>query len=94
MFSNMIKFDEDKQNQKIRELRIQEEEQSAQLFADRYGTLYIDLTRVPINTDALRLVPEPEARETNLLCSTLLDVKFQSQYTLLLMKKQHSLLKF
>ena len=62
----MIKFDEDKQNQKIRELRIQEEEQSAQLFADRYGTLYIDLTRVPINTDALRLIPEPEARENKL----------------------------
>lgn len=62
----MIKFDEDKQNQKIRELRIQEEEQSAQLFADRYGTLYIDLTRVPINTDALRLIPEPEARENKI----------------------------
>jgi len=66
MSSNMIKFDEDKQNQRIRELRIQEEEQSAQLFADRYGTLYIDLTRVPINTDALRLIPEPEGRENKI----------------------------
>lgn len=62
----MLKFDEDKQNQKIHELRIQEEEQSAQLFADRYGTLYIDLTRVPINTDALRLIPEPEVRENKI----------------------------
>lgn len=62
----MIKFDEDKQNQKFHELRIQEEEQSAQLIADRYGILYIDLTRVPINTDALRLIPESEARENKL----------------------------
>lgn len=62
----MIIFDEDKQNQKLRELRGQEEEQSAQLIADRYGISYIDLTRVPINTDALRLIPEKEARENRL----------------------------
>ncbi len=62
----MIKFDEDKQNQRFRELRIQEEEESAKLIADRYGISYIDLTRVPINTDALRLIPENEARENKL----------------------------
>lgn len=59
----MIIFDEDKQNVKLKELRTQEEEQSAQLIADRYGISYIDLTRVPINTDALRLIQENEARE-------------------------------
>jgi type IV pilus assembly protein PilB len=62
----MIQFDEDKQKQKLRELLVLEEEQSAQLIADRYGILYIDLSRVPINTDALRLIEEKEARKNRM----------------------------
>lgn len=61
-----IHFDEDKQNQRIRMLRMDEEERSMQMLSEKYGIPYIDLTRVPINTDGLRLIPEDESRE-NLL---------------------------
>ncbi len=57
-----IHFDEDKQNQRIRTLRMDEEEKSVQMISEKYGIPYMDLTRVPINTDGLRLVPEEEAR--------------------------------
>jgi type IV pilus assembly protein PilB len=57
-----ITFDEDKQNLRLRTLRLDEEEKSVQMLSEKYGIPYIDLTRVPINTDGLRLIPEPEAR--------------------------------
>ncbi len=66
-YSDMtIHFDEDKQNQRIRTLRLDEEEKSVQMISEKYGIPYIDLTRVPINTDGLRLIPEEDARK-NLL---------------------------
>lgn len=58
-----IVFDEDKQNQKLRQLRAEEEEKAMEILSEKYGIPYVDLTRIPINTDALRLVPEDEARE-------------------------------
>lgn len=61
-----IHFDEEKQNQRIRQLRIEEEEKAAEMLSQKYGIQYIDLSRVPINTDALRLIPEEEARENQL----------------------------
>lgn len=61
-----IHFDEDKQNQRLRLLLIEEEEKSTQIMAEEIGIPYIDLTRIPINTDGLRLVPEEEARTNNL----------------------------
>lgn len=59
-----IQFDEDKQNQKLRLLLLEEEEKATQITAEKLGLPYIDLTRIPINTDGLRLVPEEEARES------------------------------
>lgn len=53
----------DRTNQKIEELRAREEEQLAQTLSGKYGVQYIDLTRVTINTDALRLVVQEKARE-------------------------------
>ncbi len=61
-----IHFDEEKQNQHLKALRLEEEEASAQILSERHGIPYIDLSRVPINTDALRLVAEAEARENKL----------------------------
>ncbi len=61
-----IVFDEDKQNQRLRSLHLDEEEKVAQMLSDRYSIPYIDLTRVPINTDALRLLPEVDARQHQL----------------------------
>jgi type IV pilus assembly protein PilB len=61
-----IQFDEDKQNQKIKTLLVQEEEELAMLLSGKYGLHYADLSVVVINTDALRLMPEKEARAANL----------------------------
>lgn len=47
---------------RLRELRAREEEELAQTLSAKYGIEYIDLTRVTINTEALRLVPEVQAR--------------------------------
>ncbi|MES3006116.1 MAG: GspE/PulE family protein [Patescibacteria group bacterium] len=61
-----IHFDEEKQNQRLRQLHLDEEEKVAQMLSEKYSIPYIDLTRVPINTDALRLIPEEDAREGQL----------------------------
>lgn len=64
MGSNMVQFNEDKQDAKLEEFRRKEEEDLAQLLSDRYGIPYINLATVPINTDALRLIPEAVARDS------------------------------
>ena len=61
-----IQFDEDKQEQKVKTLLIQEEEELAMILSEKYGLHYADLSVVVINTDALRLMPEKEARVANL----------------------------
>ncbi len=58
-----VQFDEDKQNQKLDELRAQEEEGLAEAMSKKYGLPYLDLSVSPINIDALRIVREQEARE-------------------------------
>jgi type II secretory ATPase GspE/PulE/Tfp pilus assembly ATPase PilB-like protein len=60
-----IHFDEDKQNQRLRALLLEEEEKSVRILSEKYGLQYIDLTRIPINTDGLRLVAEATARENH-----------------------------
>jgi type IV pilus assembly protein PilB len=47
---------------KLSELRHREEEELAKILAQKYGATYIDLSRVTINSDALRIVPEDVAR--------------------------------
>ena len=64
----MFQFDEQEEKKKVSELYSQEAEALAQTLAGRYQLPYIDLSRFAINTDALRLVPEVEAREANLAC--------------------------
>ncbi len=58
-----IHFDEDKQTLRLRTLRIDEEEKAIQMLSEKFNLPYIDLTRVPINTDGLRLITEPDARK-------------------------------
>lgn len=59
----MVNFNEEKQNKRFTELRQKEEEDLAQMLSSKYGVDYLDLTRVSINTNALRLIPEATARE-------------------------------
>jgi len=73
----MIEFDEDKQKRKINELLKREEEDLAQLLAQKNGIEYIDLTAVPIMTDALRLVNEQKARGAKVAAFALIDKKIK-----------------
>lgn len=61
-----IHFNEDKENQKLAELRAQEAEELAQTMSGQFGVQYIDLSRVSINTDALRLIKEADAHKGNI----------------------------
>ncbi len=62
----MIEFNEEKQLKKIDELKLREEEELAKTLSQKYGVGYLDLSIVPINIDALRIIPEAEARENQM----------------------------
>lgn len=59
----MVLFDEEKQRETLQELRSHDAEQFAAAVAEKQGLPYVDLTGMPINTDALRLIKEDAARE-------------------------------
>ncbi|MFQ5540729.1 MAG: GspE/PulE family protein [Candidatus Paceibacteria bacterium] len=48
---------------RLANLRAKEEEELARVLSQKYGVQYADLTRISINTEALRLVPEETARD-------------------------------
>jgi len=73
----VIEFNEDKQNRKIEELYKQEEEDLAQLLSQRYSIPYIDLSKIPINTDALRLIPEAEGHQNQIAAFGILGKKVE-----------------
>lgn len=68
-------FNEDKQNKKIEELRRGEEENLAKLLAGKYGVSYADLTLLPIDMDALRVIKESDAREAQVAVFSMQDRK-------------------
>ena len=55
-------FNEKKSDERLQELRSREEEALAEMLSGKYGVEYVDLTSKSIDSDALRLVPEVEAR--------------------------------
>ena len=55
-------FNEKKQDERLKELRLREEEQLAEMLSKKYNIEYVDLTSKAIDTDALRLITESEAR--------------------------------
>ena len=62
----MVTFDETKVDKKIAELHKKEEEELANILSNKYGLQYIDLSSVPINTDALQLVTEATSKEAEM----------------------------
>lgn len=62
----MLQFNEEKQNKRVEELRAREEEELAQILAQKYGLPYIDLSKLSVSTDALRMIPENESRAAHL----------------------------
>ncbi len=71
----MVVFDEEKQDKKLSELRKQEEEDLAHSLSRSFGVSYIDLTVVAINSDALRVISEEEARAANVAAFDLIGKK-------------------
>jgi type IV pilus assembly protein PilB len=61
-----VHFDEEKHELKLAEIKRKEEEDLAELLSQRYGLPYLDLSRTPINIDALHVVPEAQARTAKL----------------------------
>ncbi len=59
----MPHFDEDKQQKKLDTLRLKEEEELAKILASKYGLAYTDLSIVSIDVEALRVIPEEDARK-------------------------------
>lgn len=57
-----VHFDEKRRDERIADLYEREEEELAKVLAPKYGVEYVDLTRVAVDTDALRLIPEEKAR--------------------------------
>ncbi len=58
-----LPFDTDAENAKLQHLHEEEEESLAQILSEKYGVGYADLTASGIDMEALRLIPESEARE-------------------------------
>lgn len=72
-----ILFDEDKSDKKLHEFREKEEEDLAQILSQRYGLPYADLSRISINSDALKLLPEDEARSAKIAVFNMIGKKLQ-----------------
>lgn len=60
----MVVFADQEEQKRIEFLRKREEEELAQVLSHKYGVEYVDLSLVAVNTDALRLLTEKEARDT------------------------------
>ncbi|HUY05585.1 MAG TPA: ATPase, T2SS/T4P/T4SS family [Candidatus Paceibacterota bacterium] len=58
-----LPFDTEGTEAKLAEVREREEEDVASILSEKYGIPYADLSLTQIDSDALRLVPEAEARE-------------------------------
>ncbi len=56
-----VHFDDQAQSEQLAHLREKEEEDLARILAEKYRYTYTDLTIMPINVDALRLLPEADA---------------------------------
>ena len=70
-----VQFDEDKQDKKVAELKRREEEELAATLSAKYGIGYLDLSVVPVNIDALRVVREQDARDALMAVFNIIDKK-------------------
>ncbi|MDP3996544.1 MAG: GspE/PulE family protein [bacterium] len=77
----MVTFDEEKQKQKLEALRKSEEEELLRGLAVKYKVQYIDLTPLSINMDALRTIPENQARTAKIAAFAKVGKKLQIALT-------------
>ena len=59
-----LSFDTKGEETKLTAAREREEEDIARILSDKYGLGYVDLSLIPIDTDALRTIAEDKARAT------------------------------
>ncbi len=63
----MVQFaDEELRDARVAELHRREEEDLAKILSKKYQVPYADLSRITIDTDGLRIIPEEEARAANI----------------------------
>ncbi|TSD03160.1 MAG: Uncharacterized protein Athens071416_221 [Parcubacteria group bacterium Athens0714_16] len=62
----MISFNDKEQNDKLDEIRNLEEEDLAQILSQKYKIPYLNLLGIPVNANALLIIPEEKARKSNL----------------------------
>ena len=58
-----VHFDTEAEDEKLAAVHAAEEEDLARVLSEKYRLPYIDVSLYPINMDALRLLPEAEARQ-------------------------------
>ncbi|MFA7252399.1 MAG: GspE/PulE family protein [Candidatus Paceibacterota bacterium] len=74
----MTTFDnEEKQERRLEDLYKKEEEELIRVLSTKYGLNFIDLKPIPINTEALRLIPEDLAREAKIAAFARVGKKIQ-----------------
>lgn len=61
-----MQFSDDKIKEKLELLRRKEEEESIKLLSTKYKLPYLDLTTLPMDLEALKLIPEEQARAAGL----------------------------
>jgi len=59
----MSQFDEEKQETRLQELYKVEAEELSKILSVKYGLQYLDLSTVPVNTDALQIIPEEVSKK-------------------------------
>ena len=60
--SDQLPFDTGAEDAKLAHARAEEEEDLVRILSEKYGIPYTDLSFVPVNVDALRVIPEADAR--------------------------------
>ena len=73
----MVKFNEEKQNQKLDELRKGEAESLTKMLSQKYDLPYVNLNLNPINIEALRYVEQAEAESAKIAPFNLIDKRIQ-----------------
>ncbi len=72
---DLPEFNEEKQLKSFEVLKKKEEEDLAQMLSTKYGVAYLDLSAVPINIDALRVIREEDARAAKVAVFNVIDKK-------------------
>ncbi len=62
----MVTFEESRQQRKLSRLLRKEEEDTVKILSGKYNVPYADLSTAPVNVEALALVPEADARASEL----------------------------